>query len=67
MIESALHTEPLTASRTALDTLASMPLDDLRRLAARLDDETRIVRGILRERCRRPDRARLQLVGEPTA
>lgn len=63
MSNTALQPEPLTASRSALASLADMPLDELRRLAARLDDESRIVRGILKERSRRPERARLNLVG----
>ncbi|HTU21803.1 MAG TPA: hypothetical protein VMG10_27440 [Gemmataceae bacterium] len=54
MSTAAVHSDTRADSRTALDTLASMPLDELRRLAARLDDEARIVRGILRERSRRP-------------
>jgi hypothetical protein len=56
---SVVETVPASApeARDALDTLASLPVDDLRRLAVRLDDEARIVQAMLRERTRRPERA----------
>jgi hypothetical protein len=57
MSVETLQPEPLTASRDALDALASLPIEGLRRLAVRLDDEARIVRTMLRERSRRPERA----------
>jgi hypothetical protein len=53
MSDVTIHTETPMASRDALDTLASTPVDELRRLAVRLDEETRIVRSLLRERSRR--------------
>jgi hypothetical protein len=51
---AATQSEPLTHGREALDQLASLPVDELRRLAAVLDDEARIVRALVRERTRRP-------------
>lgn len=56
MSETATHTEPPVDTRDALDTLASLPVEELRRLAMKLDDESRIVRSVLRERTRRPAR-----------
>jgi hypothetical protein len=41
----------------ALDRLVSLSVEDLRRLAVRLDSEQRVVKSLLRERARRPERA----------
>jgi hypothetical protein len=57
MSATALSPEPPTEGRRALDTLAELPVEELRRLAVRLDDEARIVRAMLRQRTRRPERA----------
>jgi hypothetical protein len=57
MSDVATHPETPMASRDALDMLAFMPVDELRRLAVRLDEEARIVRSLLRQRTRRPREA----------
>jgi hypothetical protein len=56
------HSDPLTPTRNALDTLADVPLDELRRLAGQLDAEQRIVKSLIRDRARRPERG-LGIVG----
>jgi hypothetical protein len=53
--------EPLT--RAALDTLATVSVEELRRLAQQLDGEAKIVKALLRERTRRPDREALRIAG----
>jgi hypothetical protein len=55
--------QALTSPRVALDALAAVSVEELRRLAVQLDAEQRIVKTLLRERCRRPDREALGVVG----
>jgi hypothetical protein len=62
MSADVIHPEHETV-RQAVDTLAAMPLDELRQLAVRLDAEQRIVKTVLRERARRPA-GRLGVVGD---
>lgn len=58
-------TESLTASRDAIDRLASLPIADLRRLTVQLDTEQRIVKSLLRERIRSLEQPReLSVVGD---
>jgi hypothetical protein len=57
MSETAPHPERGTPTRDALDRLAGVSVAELRQLALTLDFETKIVKSLLRERTRRPERA----------
>jgi hypothetical protein len=60
MSQLANHTDP--TRREALNALANMPVEELRRLAHQLESEQKVIKALLRERTRRPDRG-LALVG----
>ncbi len=54
---STAATTPAPQARDALDTLAELPVEELRRLAVRLDAEQRVLKSLIRERTRRLERA----------
>ena len=56
---------PLTSPRvaTALEALATAPVDELRRQAVEKQHELRILKAVIRELSRRPDRDALSVVG----
>jgi hypothetical protein len=56
MTETAVQPERETPTRDALDRLAGVTVAELRRLAVTLDFESKIVKSLLRERTRRPER-----------
>jgi hypothetical protein len=57
MSSETVHAGLAMTNREALGELAEMSLDDLRRLAQALDVEQKIIRSLIREKARRPERA----------
>lgn len=67
MSEPARQPEARAPARDALDRLAHADVAELRHLAVTLDFEAKIVKSLLRERTRRPERAReLSIIGGET-
>jgi hypothetical protein len=63
MNDAASHTVIAMTRREALDQLVSAPLDELRRLAQVLESEQKVLKSLIRERARQPERRALQVVG----